>query len=123
VVIHCAGIAHQKIGAVDAATYMRVNGEATENLAKAAAESNSGVCFIFLSSVSVYGEGGQITSRKGAPVKWSSNLTGQAKALRRLEGEKIRRIKPLRVNSKQEKVRRLDCLTPRLNKCTRNLTG
>jgi nucleoside-diphosphate-sugar epimerase len=56
VVIHCAGIAHQKIGAVDSATYRRVNSEATENLAKAAAESNPDVLFIFPSSVSVYGE-------------------------------------------------------------------
>jgi nucleoside-diphosphate-sugar epimerase len=56
VVIHCAGIAHQKIGAVDSATYMRVNSEVTENFAKAAAESNPDVLFIFLSSVSVYGE-------------------------------------------------------------------
>jgi nucleoside-diphosphate-sugar epimerase len=55
VVIHCAGIAHQKIGVVDSATYMRVNSEVTENLAKAAAISNPGVCFIFFSSVSVYG--------------------------------------------------------------------
>jgi len=61
VVIHCAGIAHQKIGAVDSATYMKVNSEVTENLAKVAAESNPGVSFIFLSSVSVYGEGPQIT--------------------------------------------------------------
>ncbi|MBW2664482.1 MAG: NAD-dependent epimerase/dehydratase family protein [Deltaproteobacteria bacterium] len=59
VVIHCAGIAHQKIGAVDSATYMRVNSEVTENLAKAAGESNPNVLFIFLSSVSVYGEQGQ----------------------------------------------------------------
>ena len=56
VVIHCAGIAHQKIGAVDAATCMRVNSEATENLAKAAGEHNPDVQFIFLSSVSLYGE-------------------------------------------------------------------
>jgi len=40
VVIHCAGIAHQKIGAVDSATYMRVNSEVTENLAKAAGKYN-----------------------------------------------------------------------------------
>jgi len=40
VVIHCAGIAHQKIGAVDAATCMRVNSEATENLAKTAGKYN-----------------------------------------------------------------------------------
>jgi len=65
VVIHCAGIAHQKIGAVDSATYMRVNSEATENLAKAAAESNPDVCFIFLSSVSVYGEGEQWSEVSG----------------------------------------------------------
>jgi len=56
VVIHCAGIAHQKIGAVRLGTYMRVNSEATENLAKAAAKSNPAVSIIFLSSVSVYGE-------------------------------------------------------------------
>ena len=49
VVIHCAGIAHQKIGAVDSATYMRVNSEATENLAKAAAKFNPDVIFVFLS--------------------------------------------------------------------------
>jgi len=56
VIIHCAGIAHQKIGAIDFDTYMRVNSEATENLAKAASKSNPSVCFVFLSSVSVYGE-------------------------------------------------------------------
>jgi len=56
VVIHCAGIAHQKIGKVDSATYIRVNSVATENFAKAAAKANSDVSFIFFSSVSVYGE-------------------------------------------------------------------
>ena len=65
VVIHCAGIAHQKIGAVDSATYMRVNSEVTENLAKAVAKSNPGVCFIFFSSVSVYGEGKQWSEVRG----------------------------------------------------------
>ena len=40
VVIHCAGIAHQKIGAIDSTTCMRVNSEATENLANAAAKTN-----------------------------------------------------------------------------------
>ncbi len=56
VVIHCAGIAHQKIGAVDSATYMRVNSEVTEKLAEAAAKFNRDVIFIFLSSICVYGE-------------------------------------------------------------------
>ena len=56
VVIHCAGIAHQKMGAVGFDAYMRVNSEATENLARIAAKWNPDVRFIFLSSVSVYGE-------------------------------------------------------------------
>jgi len=56
VVIHCAGIAHQKVGAVSAEDYMRINSKATENLAKVAATSNPNVRFIFLSTVSVYGE-------------------------------------------------------------------
>ncbi len=85
VVIHCAGIAHQKIGAVDSVTYMRVNSEATENIAKAAAKSNPDVHFIFLSSVSVYGEGPQIT-----PVP-SSGATGQAQ---------ISQIKQIKTNNK-----------------------
>ena len=69
VVIHCAGIAHQKMGAVDSAAYMMVNSEATANLAKAAVKSNPDVCFVFLSSVSVYGEGPQMASRKGAKAQ------------------------------------------------------
>jgi nucleoside-diphosphate-sugar epimerase len=68
VVIHCAGIAHQKIGAIDSDTYMRVNSEVTESFAKAAAKSNPDVCFVFLSSVSVYGEGGQGSEVSG---QWS----------------------------------------------------
>ena len=76
VVIHCAGIAHQKIGSVNGATYMRVNSEATENLAKAAARVNPAVRFIFLSSVSVYGEGPAITSRKGAKAQKRKNYNG-----------------------------------------------
>ena len=63
VLIHCAGIAHQKIGAVDANTYMRVNAQATEDLAKAAAKYNPNLRFVFLSSVSVYGE-----DASGVPV-------------------------------------------------------
>jgi nucleoside-diphosphate-sugar epimerase len=76
VVIHCAGIAHQKVGAVDSSTYMRVNSESTENLARAASKSNPAVWFIFLSSISVYGEGPGITSRKGAKVQKRKNYNG-----------------------------------------------
>ncbi len=67
-VIHCAGIAHQKIGAVSLDTYINVNSRATENFAKAAAGCNPEVRFIFLSSVSVYGE-----EDLDAPVSEESN--------------------------------------------------
>jgi len=82
VVVHCAGIAHQKIGAVDAAAYMRVNSEATEGLAKSAARANPDVCFVFLSSISVYGEGphprGIRSDKLNATRCDSVNLTRQA---------------------------------------------
>jgi len=55
-IIHCAGIAHQKIGVLDRDTYLAVNSIATENLAREAARINPDVNFIFLSSVTVYGE-------------------------------------------------------------------
>lgn len=56
VIIHCAGIAHQKFGTIDQKTYMKVNSVATENLAKAVANCNPDAVFFFLSSISVYGE-------------------------------------------------------------------
>jgi len=56
VVIHCAGIAHQKIGTIDQEEYFRINSFASEKLAMAAAAANPDVYFIFLSSISVYGE-------------------------------------------------------------------
>lgn len=57
VVIHCAGIAHQSINsAMDKKLYDDVNHVATKNLAKSAGKANSKVHFIFLSSISVYGE-------------------------------------------------------------------
>ncbi len=57
IIIHCAGIAHQKIGSIDSDKYFRVNSRATENLAKTATKANPEVYFIFLSTISVYGEG------------------------------------------------------------------
>lgn len=56
IIIHCAGIAHQKVGSLDRETYFAVNSDATENLARCAVNVNPDVRFIFLSSVSVYGE-------------------------------------------------------------------
>lgn len=56
IMVHCAGIAHQKIGSIDSNEYFRINGLATEKLAKAAIAANPDVHFIFLSSISVYGE-------------------------------------------------------------------
>lgn len=56
VVIHCAGIAHQTIGFIDRNTYMKMNSIVAEKVAKAVTLRNPNVRFIFLSSVSVYGE-------------------------------------------------------------------
>ena len=56
IIIHCAGIAHQKIGNIDSQEYIRVNSYATENLVKVAIKANPDAHFIFLSSISVYGE-------------------------------------------------------------------
>ncbi len=57
VVIHCAGLAHQKLSnKKSAALYERINSLATEKIARAAVAGNLGVYFIFLSSISVYGE-------------------------------------------------------------------
>ncbi len=56
IVIHCAGIAHQKFGSINAEKYFNVNSHATENLCIETAKANPDVHFLFLSSVSVYGE-------------------------------------------------------------------
>ncbi len=56
IIIHCAGIAHQKIGRIDSKEYFRVNSYATQKLAQFAITANPDVYFIFLSSISVYGE-------------------------------------------------------------------
>lgn len=88
-VIHCAGIAHQKIGSIDSNEYFRVNSLATENLAKAAIGANPDVHFVFLSSISVYGEGnnGGIVSEE-APCAPSSDY-----AESKLDAEKrLRRL-------------------------------
>ena len=55
VVIHCAGLAHQKVGAYDRKAYLKVNSELTENLATLTMKNNH-LHFIFLSTISVYGE-------------------------------------------------------------------
>ncbi|MBA7703427.1 hypothetical protein ES703_112213 [subsurface metagenome] len=93
VAINCAGIAHQKIGVIDSVTYMRVNSEATKNLAKTAAKSNPDVRFVFLSSVSVYGEGPQIT-----PVP-SSGATGQAQITQISQNKKMPHAKAQKRNN------------------------
>lgn len=57
-IVHCAGIAHQRLGRTGRDEYMTVNAKATTILADLARDANSDVHFIFLSSVSVYGEPG-----------------------------------------------------------------
>ena len=57
VVIHCAGLAHQKLNSKTSTNlYEKMNSIATEKLAHAAVSANPSVYFIFLSSISVYGE-------------------------------------------------------------------
>lgn len=56
VIIHCAGLAHQKRAHVSADEYFRINSLATENLAAVSAKINPKVNFIYCSSISVYGE-------------------------------------------------------------------
>ena len=56
IVIHCAGIAHQKIGSLDRNVYFDVNSNGSKKIALYASRYNANVRFIFLSSVSVYGE-------------------------------------------------------------------
>jgi len=55
-IIHCAGIAHQKAWTIGPEIYQKVNSRAVKMLAQAASNANSEVHFIFLSSISVYGE-------------------------------------------------------------------
>ena len=59
-IVHCAGLAHQTRYKSGEETYFAINARATESLARAAARANPQVHFIFLSSVSVYGEEGRL---------------------------------------------------------------
>ncbi|MFH2067807.1 MAG: NAD-dependent epimerase/dehydratase family protein [Pseudomonadota bacterium] len=56
VVIHSAAIAHQSLQPINRKTYFEVNSTATEKIARAACLANPDVRFIFMSSISVYGE-------------------------------------------------------------------
>ena len=102
-VVHCAGIAHQKLGAVDAAAYMLVNSEATENLAGAAAATNPNVHFIFLSTISVYGENhpdrpvGEDALCSPSSDYAFSKLDGEKRLVRLFEKGLLRRLTILRL--------------------------
>lgn len=56
VVIHCAGITNQVFTKISRDTFFNVNSDATEKFAEIALEANPDTYFIFLSSISVYGE-------------------------------------------------------------------
>ena len=67
VVVHLAGLAHQRAGAQASASYFRINRDGTLRLA-AAARAAGVKRFIFLSSAKVFGEGGSaIYSETTAP--------------------------------------------------------
>ena len=64
IIVHCAGIAHQKFNShLGAKDYDDVNHRASKKIAQIAVDENPNVHFIFLSSISVYGE-----NSKGLPV-------------------------------------------------------
>lgn len=103
VVIHCAGIAHQKINAVSKADYFAVNSLATERLAEYAIQSNPDVHFIFLSSISVYGEkhGHKLVNEQDACLPSSDYAESKLDAEQRLkklyEHGKLKKLDLLRL--------------------------
>ena len=57
VIVHCAGIAHQRtLRPLPDTLYDKINHHASVNLAKIAGKTNPNLYFIFLSSICVYGE-------------------------------------------------------------------
>lgn len=56
IIIHCAAIAHQGFFKADKRTYFDINSIAAENIARAASGGRAATHFIYLSSISVYGE-------------------------------------------------------------------
>lgn len=61
VILHCAGIAHQKpFRPIPDASYDKINHQAAMMLAKICGKTNPNLYFIFLSSICVYGETGSI---------------------------------------------------------------
>ena len=56
IIIHCAAIAHQGVLKADKRRYFAVNSTATMHLANAVAAMNTSTRFIYISSISVYGE-------------------------------------------------------------------
>ncbi len=85
IIIHCAGIAHQKINStLDTNAYDLVNHIATKNIAIEAIKANPNVYFIYLSSISVYGE-----SHKSLEVSEEDSCEPTSSyALSKLNGEK-----------------------------------
>lgn len=84
IIVHCAGIAHQKFGSIGPGEYLRVNSRASENLARAGINANPDVFFIFLSSISVYGE-----QKTNSPVSEDAKCAPSSDyAESKLDGEK-----------------------------------
>lgn len=138
-VIHCAGIAHQKIGAVSLDTYMRVNSEATESFVEAVAKAGVNR-FVFLSLVKVNGEFTEQGICKSANLL-SNGLPGKdvmspqrvfketdlacpedPYAISKLEAEQVRRLcSSLLIDS--SKVRRICSLTVWMCKSVMSMMG
>ncbi|MCF6247904.1 MAG: SDR family NAD(P)-dependent oxidoreductase [Desulfobacula sp.] len=81
IVIHCAGIAHQKANSnLCAKDYELVNHQATINLLEIVLKENSDIHFIFLSSISVYGENENGVALKEGEQCYPSTPYAQSKA-------------------------------------------
>lgn len=103
VVVHCAGIAHQSVlNPLDEEEYIRVNSLGTEILATAAVQNSPDIHFIFLSSVSVYGEDSKDvifeTDTCFPSSYYAKSKIAAEKCLRRLHDDgKLQRIDVLRL--------------------------
>lgn len=103
IVVHCAGIAHQSfLRPVPDTEYDEVNNRAAVALASSAAEVSPGLHFIFLSSVSVYGDNydGEVCEESECrPVSAyaKSKLAAEAGLSRLFDAGKLQRLDILRL--------------------------
>lgn len=103
VIVHCAGIAHQRtFRPLPDFLYDKINHHASINLAKIGGKTNPNLYFIFLSSISVYGENGGINFQETdqcnpASAYAKSKLEAETKLKALFETGCIRKLDILRL--------------------------